>query len=85
MGSPGGGQHFLKWGKRKNTFVTKVELIICVQPGPCGVPLILQQAIPEFVMLTGLISFLTSAENHSTQRKPNKTKGVRFLKGRGGP
>lgn len=40
MGSPGGAQHFPKWGKRKNPFVTKAEFIIHVQPGPADVPLI---------------------------------------------
>lgn len=74
MGSPGDGQHFLKGGKGRNTFVTKAELMIHVQPGPSGVPLILQCAVTEFVMLTSLISFLTYAENRSIQRKPNQTK-----------
>lgn len=82
MDSPGGGQHFLRWGKRRNTFVTKAELIIHVQAGPSGVPLILQHEAPEFVMLTSLKSFLTPAENPSKKTKQNKRCQVSERRGR---
>lgn len=80
MGSPGDGQHFLKWGKRRSTFVTEAEFMIHVQPGPSDVPLILQHTVPEFVMLSSSKSFFLLKIDQS---KENQTEGVRFLKGRG--